>query len=263
MVWPAFRGAFIGIALMLSCLEMPARAEQPSALRLTQACSVTKGNTDILMATDGGISIRTGDLTIFTLPPKWDVTMVNTRARNFFQTDFNSGVKICANSRATVAAEFSGRDGWHRAQGQSIAGFATHEWSKAASSSKITTPAQKYWTASAFKAASQSAQLLTAVYGLPCIQNELPLKFVYFGTSQTLYPAVQRHYEEKAPDTMQKWLTTNSATKIASLKDVFAVPKGFKKSASFESVMVGNDIRKGDFIIKDLLKDPDALFKSR
>ncbi|GEM_PF-1091035 len=105
--------------------------------------------------------------------------------------------------------------------------------------------------------------LLAAHYGLPCLQNELPVKFVYFGSAQTLYPALQRHYEGKKPATLQQWLDTSDAKKVSMEKSFFAIPKDCRKTEAFETVLMGDQIRKGEFIIKDLMQNPEALFDSR
>ncbi|GEM_PF-1142461 len=100
--------SLITTALLVNCLTLPVWAADSKALKLTQTCNVLKGAFTVLIAPDGGIKIQNNDVIIFARPPKWDVTMINTSVKKFFQTDFQTGKTICARSRATVAAEFAG-----------------------------------------------------------------------------------------------------------------------------------------------------------
>ncbi|MGH9547982.1 MAG: hypothetical protein ACRD3W_01355 [Terriglobales bacterium] len=250
---------------LLTCLRQSALSAEQHAdtLVLTQSCTVMRGTTTVFLAPNGGIRIENGDVITFTNPPKWDVTVVNPKGKVFCQSDFKSGLSQFAATRTTLPEEFASTSGWIQSKSPSILGLSTQHYGKGARHGAVPSAVQEYWTFADTKLApSHSAQLLATQYGLPILKNELPLKFVYFGSPNDVNPMIERHIERKDTSAhMQLWLSTTGVKRIPFDKNLFSIPTNCKK-ASLGHVLTSRNI-ESDFIFKDLLKHPDALFDSR
>jgi hypothetical protein len=214
-----------------------------------------------------GIRIDNGDVTILSQPPKWNILIINKRGNCYYQSDFRGGLAKLRNTNPVLGEQFGNDQGWVVTKGPLIIDMSTNVWHKTIASASGREPLQCYSLADSTSFAPQCSQLLSTTYGLPCLQDQLPLKFSFVGNTRSFVPVPQRHYDQgDHANSLVEWLATKSSKKMPYRKELFFLPKDCKRTDIISLALTrheAKELKMNGFIIKDLLKHPDALFNSR
>jgi hypothetical protein len=233
--------------------------QEKNMLVLNQFCSgvATK---DILYVSRDGLRVERGPVVTITKAPEWKVTVLNASSKIYYQSNYANYLAKLRTITLNISGELSDSTGWTKSKTLPLLNRLTNLWVKNATG-KV--EPMKIWTLADFQTNPNCTRLVAAGYGLPTPGGELPLQCEFFGAPKSIL-IPQRHYEGKGPAAAkQVWLATKELKKMPINDALFAIPKDYKRTDNLSRAMTTVDLKSDSFIIKDLLKNPDALFESR
>ncbi len=211
--------------------------------------------------TPTAMRVERGDVVTIMRAPDWKVFWFNSKKKLVMSDPFKKALKngSMIGSTSTSAMEVSRP--WKKEGVDEIAGLPAAKLSNEPNT-RLTSNALRnlrYWNYLDNDLPKQEGEWLATCYGLPYLGG-IPLCCKYFGKSSALMP-MARSSDDTAAD--QFWLDTKLAHKEVVPESLFVVPKGYKEARNVTDLYLAVPITKDSPLIKDLLKDPEALFKSQ
>ena len=260
--WVAWLIALLFLSVSIS---LSAEAAPDETIVLQQKCKAL-GGAYVVYLSKHSLRIENPSLILISQAPKWKITVLNPKKKNYFQGDY----RTCLKQMETTRTPFSPTAGailkWRKAQGETIAGLSAEQWYDDSPDKNHGRRSVRYWTLIDSQLPPQCAEIIATCYGLPAIGRGAPLQFLYKGSANSLLPMMTRQFDsEGAREQEIHWLETASMKKVQATPSLFVIPKGFKPTNNFAEAAVDTDSHNKDteFILKDLRRHPETFFQSR
>jgi len=258
--------AFLSLApitLTRAEAETEAKTEAKTTLKIRQNSPAL--GTVVVFVTPHAFRLEKGDLISVARAPEWTVHFFSLKKKLMVKCKFDQAVKVARMAEATTMAAIETNSPWKKAGSGKIAGLSAQCWTgqpAGGKSSSFDVRNLTYWVYSDKSLPPQCAKFVAVTYGLPPMDG-FPLQMTYLGKSSALYPAHMRTSTSEEKVRVRSWLETSQSARVAVEDSIFSVPKGFKEAANYTDLYLEGPLSRDNVIIKDLLRDPKALFQSQ
>ncbi|MBS1995659.1 MAG: hypothetical protein JSS86_05080 [Cyanobacteria bacterium SZAS LIN-2] len=205
--------------------------------------------------------VNKGDVITIARAPKWQVYWYNAKKKIFLTESFEKALKATSLIESTSTAILDVNRPWKKGETEVIAGLPATVF-RNEPAGKLTSNAVRnirYWQYLDKQLPRQCGEWLATCYAVPYLGG-IPLRCKYIGTSSALLP-LTRSVDSNLGDRV--WLDTLEAHKETVPDSLFVIPKGYKEVRNITDLYLAQPLTKENPLIKDLLKNPAALFGSQ
>jgi hypothetical protein len=251
--------AFPFLLPVILAIAPTAFAGELQCLKLKQTAPSTGPVTVYLTKT--ALRVNRGDVVTIARAPDWQVFWYNSKKKISMTEPYKKALKGFSLVETTSTAILEVSRPWKKGGVDDIAGLPATKLSNEPNAKTTSNGIRnlRYWQYLDNDLPKQEGEWLATCYGVPNLGG-IPVRCKFFGKTSALIP-MSRSTDGTFED--QFWLDTKDAHKEVVPESLFVVPKGYRETHNVTDLYLAQPLSKDSPMIKELLEDPESLFRSQ